>query len=135
MSRQIDWTKRLSRDDRAWAINRNMHEQVAANDEEFGREPHRTSTERGTAEPAPANQDDALQEVQNEPSQEYDDSYDAMTVDQLKAELDDRREAEGNSEEDLARLAYNNSDRKKDLIRRLREDDAVHPDPDDSEEG
>lgn len=124
MSRQIDWNQKLSRDDREWAINRNMHEQVAANDDEFGREPHRTSQERGAAEPAPANQDNAPPEAENEPSEEYDDQYETMTVDRLKAELDSRQEAE-EDEDYLVNLRYNNSDRKPDLIRRLREDDKV----------
>jgi hypothetical protein len=34
--RKIDWTKKLSADDKAWALQRDMHDKVAANEAEFG---------------------------------------------------------------------------------------------------
>lgn len=38
MAREIDWTKKLSDDDRAWAMQRdNLHAKVEENDRQFGR--------------------------------------------------------------------------------------------------
>lgn len=37
MARNIDWTKPLSPEDKAWALQRDMHDKVEANEAEFGK--------------------------------------------------------------------------------------------------
>jgi hypothetical protein len=37
MARQIDWTKQLSEEDKAYALQRDMHDQVAENEAKFGK--------------------------------------------------------------------------------------------------
>lgn len=95
MSRQIDWTKPLSDEDRAWAAQFSLHHPlIAANDEQH-------SDADDSLAGADLDGDGTVSE------------YEAMTVAQLKAECEDR-------DPPLA-----TSGTKAELIARLKADDAA----------
>lgn len=132
MSMKLDPAKKWTDDERDWAINRNMHEEVRANDERFGRTPFPTSTESGMAAAAPANQDhNAIRPPEEPKDREFAaDDYESWKVDDLKRELDGRMKAieddpSSVDEPDVEKeeLRYSSSDKKDDLIGRLRQND------------
>lgn len=131
MSRTIDLTKALSEEDREYLLARGREQQVFANDAQFSDDPEaiqRALYIPGTAVDKP----EGVPETPNEPfddgaeDAETEDNYETWNHDKLQEEIR-RRNSEYAEEFQMAV-----SGTKKELIARLREDDAS--DEDDSDE-
>lgn len=99
--RKIDWNKPLSEEDKGWALQRDMHEQVAANEAKF---------KTGTKKPKAAEGPEAV---------EIKDDYDSWKLNELKEEAANR---EG--------LVTTGMATKADYIAALRTWDAENPEAD-----
>lgn len=137
MSREIDLSKPLSDEDRAYLVDRDrwrdlavadghediaraMREAVEANDVRQGRRPPTVFGEQALVQQANA------ETPPPPPGEEEDLPYDQWTFDELKAELDVRKAdalADGMGE-DEAKTLYSKGGGQKDLIARLEADDA-----------
>lgn len=146
MSRQIDWDKPLSEDDRRWALDRGMYHKVALNDEQHGNseEPDEDARARSTGvrgtEPSSQERTEPLERTPQttglhtdhagrplDPetglardsggSDEDGDEYDEMSKGELRDEID-RRNSE-RDDDDRIPVSGNAED----LRARLREDD------------
>lgn len=134
MSKEIDLSKPLSDFDRTYLEARDRHEDIRANFEQFGgKEPPEPNDPRT----GPNSIKDALGPTALTPQQqaEYDAAnakeeadepldYEAMTVPELKAELDERAK-ESDSDEEKANLTYKANDSKATLIAKLEKDDEL----------
>lgn len=104
--RNIDWTRPLSEDDKAWALQRDLHDKVAANEAEFAED-----------EPQVEVVDDPQQVVDPPAAEDVapDDDYDQWKVAELRAEAHQRE------------IADNGTMKRPELIAALRKYDAEHP--------
>jgi|SRR6187551_2841813 hypothetical protein len=99
MSRNIDWTKPLSDEDRVWAEQFPLNAPlIEANDAEFAKKP-------------------ASFDLAGDPDEDEGDNYEDLTVGDLQAEINARNEANGTS--------ISPKGKKDELIERLRADDAA----------
>lgn len=97
--RTIDWDKPLSEEDKGWALQRDLHEQVAENEKRFAK----------TAKTEGDGTDSATTPA--------DDDYDKWKVEELRTEAESRDPAV-----DLTGVTL-----KADIIAKLREWDAAYP--------
>lgn len=134
MSREIDFDKKLSDEDREYLYQRNRWKEVKANYERFG------GDEPVVPEGVPVTGPDSLvnaagldavtpeeQAKYNEASGSSEPSevdYESMTKADLQAELDDRK-SEAQTDEERENLDWKASENKAELIARLDRDDEL----------
>ena len=144
MSREIDLTKRLSDEDRAYLEQRDRWQDILRNAEEFGGDTSKVAlpkelpqtgheaTQNALGPTALTREQEresllaALEALDKADAQEAEDGvdYEAMKVDELKAELDSRK-ADAATDEERANLDYGPKDNKAQLIARLDKDDEL----------
>lgn len=136
MSHEVDLTKKLSPEDRDYLIGRGEYVAVERNDAEFAGEGSK-ATEGGSGPDATNTAGSDPASVPNGPAlPERPLDYEAMKVEELKAELDKRKAAyeAANDEDGATDMTYSSSDKKADLVFMLTEDDAaVSEDEEDDE--
>lgn len=134
MSRQIDLTKKLSAEDRAYLDARGRFVEIARNDVQFAGEGSKASEETPTPEKAAEAGSEAgsTPDAPALPGAQPVADYKSMTVQDLKAELDKRKAAYEAAEDvdGAADVSYTSTDKKDDLVTLLEEDDAATADED-----
>lgn len=135
MGREIDLTKPLSDEDRAYLAARSRFIDIAKADglapsqsREAVEEAVRAAGETKSA-PSTSESDDSGSAASGDDSgseQTPEERYRAMTVPELQAELDKRASEymESDDDEGLNAVAYKSGDRKDDLVQKLLDDDA-----------
>lgn len=141
MSRNIDLTKKLTEKDREYLESRGRTVEIARNDAQFAGEgskgpeeaPTPEQTDAAGSEAASTQDAPALPGAQPEGDVKPD--YESMKVEDLKAELDRRKKAyeEAEDEEGVAAVTYSSADKKADLVFMLNEDDSAVSEEDDEE--
>lgn len=140
MSRKIDLSTPLSDEDRQYLVDRDRWQDLANADghgdpEQSKREAiqgFRTAQEHSVPEPTRVGAEAKLAAAEQNPahqpsSGDEDEDYEDWTFEDLKAELDERKAdavANGMTQED-ANKRYSKGGSQKDLVQRLRDDDAA----------
>lgn len=134
MSRQIDLTKKLSAEDRAYLDARGRFVEIARNDAQFAGEGSKASGSApgGAGSTSPGSEAGSTPDAPALPGAQPVVDYKSMTVQDLKAELDKRKAAYEAAEDvdGAADVSYTSTDKKDDLVTLLEEDDAATADED-----
>lgn len=141
MAREIDLTKKLSDEDRAYLEQRDRWRDIQANVDEFGGEPAKLPKElpqtgseatQNALGPTSLTREQERESLMaalkalDEADEEGDEpiEYEKLKVAELKAELDSRK-ADAATDEERANLDYKSGDDKAALIARLDRDDEL----------